>query len=907
MLQAGVFPSNWKFEAVSGKAVFRTKWTDNPLTTVEAAIQEYNRKDAYRGLGVRTGAVSSGLIAIDIDGAEADARFKQKIGEAYEAYGAESTMSWTSGRPYKRQVLYQVPMYLVKQLDHIHVVALDGDGEWCAQGVKHIKADGEKVEECALRFNRCHSVLPGSPHPDGGDYKFLNYNKGTVEPAPEWLMELLRSLSQPVGFLSEAELKELSDFATQCEVAFPLNQLRGIAFKDEVMDLLRPRFTDLVFRHETFQRYGWKERHSDPPQMLSGCPWHGGNSGTSFQFNASNGCWDCKACGIGGDYLDFMHKIATDNADAERPGNVDCERYVAQITTALGFKWPEDFTPTQKNKTQNIPLLDLSAREFLNELGKIYDSESNPAVCYCRMAALAADCGRRLDGTQCMSLLTEHRFFEAAETQNKETHWWKDLDSLDFVVPDLLRKPSQILLHADPGVGKTSAIMGLARQIGRGLPIKVRGIKVPVEQGPVLWIQSDQTLRLLKRDCENNDINPEKDSWFVVKTQWQINHLMRLKDWVNEIKPSVVVVDSIGSCSLKTFAEEKDKAFAMPLYEYANMNGNKTDIGFHACPIIWIHHNNAQGEARGTKYLMAAVDEQWAMRYPSERERELLRSQGKNPFQCRMIQIKKSRFGRQGDLLVCERSEDFSYALEDYTPTERLEGGGEGAEGDPNPMTTALRIVRDAQEAAEGPGGDGDGCMTAKEVWEALVGVRTGLGLKPPSSRTVKRWLERWVEDGMLVRGKNKVVPGIKQPVPTYKLPAYIDRAPRARSHVASNFEESSVDPRDRSDSLKKQWTNFEGSEFVHCSEGAEPNNGQILDPEKFSENVHCSPDSENSVRDCDLTEGAKEQWSENPVSGGTHARTRGARAIYGNNEENIKESPEPSQELESEDWTEDD
>jgi hypothetical protein len=139
-----------------------------------------------------------------------------------------------------------------------------------------------------------------------------------------------------------------------------------------------------------------------------------------------------------------------------------------------------------------------------------------------------------------------------------------------------------------------------------------------------------------------------------------------------------------------------------------------------------------------------------------------------------LIQIKKSRLGREGDLLVVERDADFAYSVWDWTPTERREDEGQG---DPEPHTMALRIVRDAVQRARGESGEGPDRVTAKEVWERLGEEMTGQARKTPSQSTVWRWLGRWVASGVLVEGEKRAVPGSKKPVPTYTLPSSRARA----------------------------------------------------------------------------------------------------------------------------------
>ena len=191
LLRRGVFPGWWHFVPVSGKETYVEKWSSAPLTAA-MCVEAYKARQCYRGVGVVTGKHSMGLIALDIDGPNADERYKAEAGAEYEAYGEEKTMSWTSGRPGRRQIVYQLPEQIIDELEEISTVILRKDGSWYKgnsdverQGAKQeqgVAKEGEAAyEEVVLRFNACQSVLPGSPHPDtGGRYRFLNYNGGRV-------------------------------------------------------------------------------------------------------------------------------------------------------------------------------------------------------------------------------------------------------------------------------------------------------------------------------------------------------------------------------------------------------------------------------------------------------------------------------------------------------------------------------------------------------------------------------------------------------------------------------------------------------------------------------------------------------------------------------------------------------
>ncbi|MEI6031236.1 MAG: hypothetical protein WCQ20_08745 [Synechococcaceae cyanobacterium ELA739] len=279
---------------------------------------------------------------------------------------------------------------------------------------------------------------------------------------------------------------------------------------------------------------------------------------------------------------------------------------------------------------------------------------------------------------------------------------------------------------------------------------------VPVDQGPVLWIQSDQSLAKLKADLEDNDINPSgKDKWFHLRTSFQLNHTQVLAEWIREIKPALVVVDSIGSCSSRMQVSEIEKAFAMPLYDYGACNGGLTKESFPATTIIWIHHDNAKGEIRGSLYLVNTVDEQWHLRKLTDEERGEFRARGEDVDSLRLIQIKKNRAGREGDLLLVRRDENFAFSVADYTPMVRRTNGGTG---DEDPYTLVLGLLKEA-----------DGPMTPEEVWTALAERMFGQNRESPSLKTVRRWLGRWVNEGLL-EGRRRLTAQKGKPALEYSL-----------------------------------------------------------------------------------------------------------------------------------------
>lgn len=856
-LEEKVFPAEWKLIPLKDKHPTTKKWQSEVLSQSEV-IGKYKSSRFYDGVGVVTGETSGGLIALDIDGPDADARYRRIAGEEYRPRGEERTMAWTSGKPGRRQILWRVPSELIPMLRSVVVLMARTDDTWMPGtiGVKKNPVTGEKLpdiddpnkpaEELVIRFNKCQSVLPGSMHPGTKKpFRFLSYNGGKPADAPKWIINLLWKHAKPVSWLAQDDVRAIE--SETAPTLIPPKQIRGWFFREEVQKALYPKLEELVFKHPTFDKYGWVTREGNPPQRMSGCPWHESSSGTSFQYNPENGLWCCHACGVGGDPLDFIHKIETDNVRADRPIGAELERYVEPIANALGFKYPDDLQTPQK--VVDTPRLELTSDEFFKRLKIIQNTVHNPAECYDAMANIAIASGRRMSGIQCFEALQEREYYRKAEKSNaRSIEELARIDKMGFLIPNLMLRPSQVLLHSAGGLGKTSTAMGLAAAVMYGRSIYIRGIKHKLKRAKVLFIQNDQSEIKFVRDCEDNGIDVGTiGEWLVLKRSFQLNHLHRLREWIIEHRPGLVVIDSIGSASTHMTVQEKDKAFATPFYQISAMNGSydpkyETDLeklkqelkreypptwadqeqgaelskegqnklnkwidendyrvmGFPATSFLHIHHDNAQGEARGTKYLVAAVDEQWHLRIVKDDERPTLQEKGLTPGDCRFIQIKKSRSGREGDRLIVKRDIEGGFSVDDFTPTEKK---GDNGQGDPEAATMALKLVKDeitirrakkittdATKRSKTPK-DLDTSqyvheigMTANDIHEQLNDLLAGQVRDTVTLRTVQRWLRRWNEDGVLIRGRD-VFTGAKmnKRSPTYTIPAHdesIEAAP---------------------------------------------------------------------------------------------------------------------------------
>ena len=200
-LRNGTFPADWTYNILEDKAAFTGKKTPewafngdcnkglNPeevfakwqqVSKVKNRTTGTLRTVTKNGLGVLTGPAGGYLIAVDIDGLEAEAVFEAFMGQDYPSIDAPGTMSWR-GKPTNRQLLYRMPEGHRQFFEKMIREQLDED----------LKKGGNS--EVCIRYGGCYSVLPGSYHPDTqGQYSWLSYNGGKVADLPDrilcWLM-----------------------------------------------------------------------------------------------------------------------------------------------------------------------------------------------------------------------------------------------------------------------------------------------------------------------------------------------------------------------------------------------------------------------------------------------------------------------------------------------------------------------------------------------------------------------------------------------------------------------------------------------------------------------------------------------------------------------------------------------
>ena len=491
------------------------------------------------------------------------------------------------------------------------------------------------------------------------------------------------------------------------------------------------KLEELVFTPERFPMgFDWKDK-GDGVHRQNYCPWHGGESGTSFQYNAETGCWFCMAEGVGGDVVDFIHKSRMDDIQAPRPIGMDLEIILRELADGLGI----DFETINTQKTQEQLGLRVSAKNLLEEAEKIIKEQRNPVIQELEITDLITRCG--LYGYKAKKLINDVRRHQAY-TRNGVTGierkhgWWEEVDRKAPVIPGWVSTGCQYMIHSRGGVGKSATAVAIARAIGTGETMKIRGSEIPIEQGNVVWISNDQSDAQLLDLFQDQNLYPQDAPWLTLLNEWTSDLHDDLVEVIKRKKPKLVVMDSLSTVIQ---GDENKGEFADYIYQLARNNGDLgSDFGFPATAILWIHHDRKDGtDFRGSDRLANAVDEVWSLRRMTREEEDEF------GLDKRILTIGKSRNNRSGHRFMSTMHPDYTLELADMTPivTRR---GSEG-QGNRREDGIVLQVLAEADAPMERP-----------ELLERVNQEIRNEGGKPISDSTLRnKFLHKWIKADLVV------------------------------------------------------------------------------------------------------------------------------------------------------------
>ena len=343
-----IIPSSWQLTPVREKRPYRKEWQHEEPVSREAIAtyitqgqelisKKGNPYTAFdSGYGVRLGEISSGLLAIDVDGKSAEPILKGICPEL------PKSISWSSGKAGRYQVAFQIPPEYREKLALFTRAVVR---EW-----EDYKCDDNELLE--FRYNYSQSVLPPSYHPDTGRYNWINSPEDTeVAIAPQPILDLLvEQADKEAKATRDAEAKkaERARYLEQRKAERQANPTNlNLSTADSLADILE---LDILPRLDTEDIYNWNghsfKRHGK--KLVGYCPQHGGSSGTAFQVNPSDNSWYCHGCQEGGHAVQYRHFV---NGGHGTPKGKDFVDTVKELADDAGVRLPEWEPQQQKPKT----------------------------------------------------------------------------------------------------------------------------------------------------------------------------------------------------------------------------------------------------------------------------------------------------------------------------------------------------------------------------------------------------------------------------------------------------------------------------------------------------------------------------------------------------------------------------
>ena len=614
--KGAVMPNGKKAE---GKSPLGRAAHDN-LTPEFTAQHIEKHPEEFKAVGVYSGTRSGGLVIFDVDA---------NLGAIEEKWGKDlqNAPRITSPKPHAAKFLFVVPekdRLTVSDLSH----AAGGHEGW------------------EVLWGR-QGLLFGA-YKDEGEYTFTgDVNK--IPTAPEWLLERMREQYRTLHERTESRKLRDSRYSNRS--------------REEKIEIARSCLSVIEPRGANSEQFWWEIGamiHSELPNEDGLKLWEEwsrrDNEYADDWKDGHNPCAERWENGFRGGGLGFGSLIR--QADLVDPNKTRFQRDgIARLVEEI------ESTPI-KYKVDY-----LSGEELLERAEELERTIENPALLDQAKTALAAEAGRHREGAAAIDrLLDTHLTFK----RNNE-YQAKDLGELDdadfeYIIPGILPKPWLLLVHADGGTGKSAMCQTLCKHISQAKPFEVYGALEKLPKGRCLWLNGDQSERIVRRQFHAIGVESGVD----VVGEWDMQWFRRFckiqgggvddNDVYTPGKYDLIVIDSLDGCNDSNPYEENRREYALPLKRLARRNGQD----FGACTIIVIHHNNRNGGFRGTSAIKAAVDETWNMqRIPVDKTVEM-----GVPVASRLITVEKSRDDREGHQMVFSLMGDFTYRISEVPETE---------------------------------------------------------------------------------------------------------------------------------------------------------------------------------------------------------------------------------------------
>lgn len=570
--QLNVLPTTWKLLACNGNkqpidpetGQLQSDW---PSRTVPVEQFKTIPVARIKAVGVVLGPDSGGLLAVDLDAEGYEEQFELAYGRPLT--DLPPSVSWTSGKPGRKQMGFLVPKKYWDQLR--------GKRVWKNQ---HNKTCLE------LRWTGHQSVVLGD-HPETNGYSWCvgcSPHDRPVAEAPEWLLEPLFKQQQ-----IHTSLVQVSHAEEDCERARQL--LKYIEPRDD---------------YEEWLRVGMALKSADDTMLDDWIDWSRGS-----QFFDKQECimkWDSfNGTGVTLGSLYYMAKN-----DSEDQVDLDCR-------------------PDLSRKSEKPGVGDLKWGQVISLMLQAIESGDQDREMELRAAIMSAY--RRSDQQVDAALFKQHTRNVAGHkrTGKRAGLDLSKVRASDWLIPGFVIKNDLTLIYGNAGSGKTTVALGLADALLQGKGFLDH--QISTTPGRVLFIASDsgaQPLLAALQDMNKVD-RPEykegPDKRFYVWASdpdqemltWDVSlaNCIELRSFVVKNKIDLVIIDSCKAVFSSAGIDYADNNLVTAVLTYFKQ------VICASTSVIFINHDGRdKGAAAGAKAWKEIPSIVHQIKRPDERKNE---------------------------------------------------------------------------------------------------------------------------------------------------------------------------------------------------------------------------------------------------------------------------------------------
>lgn len=171
-------------------------------------------------------------------------------------------------------------------------------------------------------------------------------------------------------------------------------------------------------------------------------------------------------------------------------------------------------------------------------------------------------------------------------------------DEVEWLVRELIPEAGFAIVSGKPKIGKSTLLFNLVKATLDGSQFLGR----EVAKGPVMLLAFEEHEKQLANNLELCGVNPGDENLYIhtgdVFGEGVFDHLV---DWVQEIQPKLIVVDTIFSMSnIETINDYKTVYDELRRFRNLARETGSTVVG--------VHHNNKSGSFMGSQGIYGVVD-----------------------------------------------------------------------------------------------------------------------------------------------------------------------------------------------------------------------------------------------------------------------------------------------------------